>query len=118
MNVLSYLVGGVAVAMALSGCVPAHRDVCDDVPVDEVHWSTCQEREGDGARLGPGSNPVADRPADPKPSAPAEPPKAEPPGDDKPAPGPGNGGKSKDHSRDDNGGSSDGNSSDENGGKS
>ncbi len=99
MNVLSYLVGGVAVAMALSGCVPAHRDVCEDVSVDEVHRATCEERRGDGARLGPGSNPVADRPVDPKP---AEPPKAEP--DDKPDH---NGGKSNGGSSDSNGDNSD-----------
>lgn len=94
MNVLSYLVGGVAVAMALSGCVPAHRDVCEDWTVDEVHRATCEDRRGDGARLGPASNPA--------PSAPGAPDKAEP--DDKPDH---NGGKSNGGSSDSNGDNSD-----------
>lgn len=95
MNILLPTVSGVAIAMALSGCVPAHREDC---PVETrlmLSDASCAvQRGGDG---GQGFTP-AKTPDAPAPDAPDN-------------GGHRNGGSS-------NGGSSDGGSDDENGGHS
>ena len=91
MNILLPTVSGVAIAMALSGCVPAHREDCPVGTHLMLSDASCAvQRGGDG---GQGFTP-AKTPDAPAPDAPG-----------------GNGGHS-------NGGSSDGGSDDENGGKS
>ena len=89
MNILLPTVSGVAIAMALSGCVPAHREDCPvetQLPLSDA--SCAVQRGGDG---GQGYTP--DAPDAPAPDAPDA---------------PDNGGGS-------NGGSSEGGSDDENG---